>query len=117
MLLRTEKIKKTFGGLVAGGPHGGEPLYYLGSADWMERNCFHRVEAVFPIESAGMREHVQEIIDCFWRDNVKAKSLKPDGTYLPVQAGDGPRDAQEEFLADAARRRRRHAAAEAAGGP
>lgn len=96
--------------------NGGEPLYYLGSADWMERNCFHRVEAVFPIESAGMREHVQEIIDCFWRDNVKAKSLKPDGTYLPVQAGDGPRDAQEEFLADAARRRRRHAAAEAAGG-
>lgn len=96
--------------------NGGDPLYYLGSADWMERNCFHRVEAVFPIESAGMRQHVQEIIDCFWRDNVKAKTLQPDGTYLPAPAGEGPRDAQEEFLADAARRKRRHTATETAGG-
>lgn len=87
--------------------NGGDPLYYLGSADWMERNFFHRVESVFPVESPGMRDHVQEIIDCYWRDNVKAKVLQPDGSSLP-RPQDSPRwDAQEEFLAEAARRRRR----------
>ncbi len=91
--------------------NAGDPLYYVGSADWMERNFFHRVEAVFPIESPGMREHVQEIIDCFWTDNVKARVLQADGTYLPRVDSAPPCDAQEEFLAEAARRRKRRAAA------
>ncbi|MBU3664829.1 MAG: polyphosphate kinase 1 [Chthoniobacterales bacterium] len=92
--------------------NGGDPLFFLGSADWMERNFFHRVEAVFPVESDGMKEHVQEIIDCFWRDNVKAEILQPDGDYLPAPGGETPWDAQEEFLAEAAQRRKRRAAAE-----
>ena len=94
--------------------NAGAPRYFLGSADWMERNFFHRVEAVFPVESEGMRRHVQEIIDCFWRDNVKSRILQPDGTYLPLPPGDAPCDAQEEFLAEAARLRKRRAAAEQA---
>ena len=93
--------------------NGGDPLYYMGSADWMERNFFHRVEAVFPIESSAMKDHVQEIIDCFWKDNVKAEVLLPDGHYLPVASGDPAWNAQEEFLAEAARRRQRHAATQA----
>ncbi len=94
--------------------NAGEPLYFLGSADWMERNFFHRVEAVFPVESPGMQQHVQEIIDCFWRDNVKAKILRPDGTYVPAPPAEVPFDAQEEFLAEAARQRRRRATADQA---
>lgn len=87
--------------------NAGSPLYFLGSADWMERNFFHRVEAAFPVESPGIRRHLQEIIDCFWRDNVKARVLQPDGSYLPLPPGGIPWDAQEEFLADANRRRKR----------
>lgn len=94
--------------------NGGEPRYFLGSADWMERNFHHRVEAVFPVESPGTREHVEEIIACFDRDNVKAKILQPDGTYIPAAGGAEPWDAQEQFLAEADRRRKRRAAAEQA---
>ena len=90
--------------------NGGDPHYFIGSADWMERNFFHRVEAVFPVESKGMKEHVQEIIDTFRKDNVKARILQPDGTYLPAPAGTPAWDAQEEFLAEAARRRKRQTA-------
>jgi polyphosphate kinase len=90
--------------------NGGEPHYYLGSADWMERNFFHRVEAVFPVESRGMKDHVQEIIDYFWRDNVKAEILQPDGIYLPAPREGEAWDAQEEFLAEAARRRKKRTA-------
>jgi len=91
--------------------NAGDPHYFIASADWMERNFFHRVETVFPVESKGMKQHVQEIIDCFWRDNVKAERLLPDGTYQPVPRVDKAWDAQEEFLAEASRRRKRNAAA------
>ncbi len=87
--------------------NGGKPLHYIASADWMVRNFFHRVEACFPIESPGMKAHLDEILEYFWRDNVKARTLRADGTYAAV-AIEGPRwDAQEEFLAEASARRRR----------
>ncbi|MFZ4483086.1 MAG: polyphosphate kinase 1 [Chthoniobacterales bacterium] len=92
--------------------NAGDPLYYMGSADWMERNFHHRVEAVFPVESPGMKRHVQEIIDSFWQDNVRAEALRPDGSYRPVPPGEPRWDAQEEFLAEAARRRKRRPATE-----
>ena len=89
--------------------NAGDPRYFIGSADWMERNSFHRVEAVFPIESPSVKEHVQEIIDTFRRDNVKTRILQPNGTYLAAPVAQPARDAQEDFLAEAARRRKRHA--------
>jgi polyphosphate kinase len=90
--------------------NGGEPDIYLGSADWMPRNLFRRVETVFPIVAPGMREHVEEILDWFWRDNVKARKMLSDGTYVPVRNDSPPFDAQSEFVADAQRRRKRRAA-------
>jgi polyphosphate kinase len=57
-----------------------------------------------------MKKHVEEIIDTFRKDNVKARILQPDGTYLPAPREGEPWDAQEHFLAEAARRRKRHAA-------
>jgi polyphosphate kinase len=72
----------------------------------MPRNLFGRVETTFPITNPRVREHIQEIIDWFWRDNVKAKVLGSDGLYLPrVQEGERF-DAQAEFLAEAQRRRK-----------
>ena len=88
--------------------NGGDAKVYLGSADWMPRNLYRRVETVFPIVAPRMREHVEEILEWFWRDNVKAKIMQPDGTYSPVLVPQGgePFDAQAEFLADAHRRRK-----------
>jgi polyphosphate kinase len=92
--------------------NGGQPRIYLGSADWMPRNLFRRVETVFPIVTPGMRAHVDEILEWFWRDNVKSKVMLPDGTYTALRDGREPFDAQAEFVADAQRRRKmRHAAA------
>ena len=93
--------------------NAGDPRYFIASADWMERNSFHRIEAVFPVETKGMKDHVQDIIDTFAKDNVKARILQPDGSYLPVPPGEPTCDAQKEFLAEAARRRKRHAAEQA----
>lgn len=92
--------------------NGGQPRIYLGSADWMPRNLFRRVETVFPIAAPGMVAHVQEILEWFWRDNVKAQVMQPDGTYKfrERSAKEPAFDAQAEFLADAQRRRKARAA-------
>jgi len=88
--------------------NGGDAKIYLGSADWMPRNLFRRVECVFPVVMPGMKEHVEEILDWFWKDNVKAKVMQPDGTYKPRPVnGEAAFDAQEEFVQEAQRRRKK----------
>lgn len=86
--------------------NGGEPEIFLGSADWMPRNLFRRVETVFPVIAPGMRDHIDEILDWFWKDNVKARVMGSDGLYRKIETSDPPFDAQAEFLTDAARRRK-----------
>ena len=92
--------------------NGGQPRIHLGSPDWMPRNLFRRVETVFPITAPGMIKHVEEILEWFWRDNVKAQVMQPDGTYAFRRPAEGEPvfDAQAEFLADAHRRRTKPAA-------
>ena len=89
--------------------NGGARKVFLGSADWMPRNLFRRVETVFPVVQERMVEHVEEILEWFWKDNVKAKVMQPDGTYIPRKIAEGELqfDAQAEFLADAQLRRKR----------
>jgi polyphosphate kinase len=91
--------------------NGGDPKVYLGSADWMPRNLFRRVETVFPVTTPGMKEHVDEILEWFWRDNVKAKVMQPDGVYQLRETNEPPFDAQAEFIAEAQRRRKKRMAA------
>ncbi|MCP3981919.1 MAG: polyphosphate kinase 1 [bacterium] len=68
--------------------NGGEAQVYLGSADLMPRNLDHRVEVLFPVEDA---EHVRYLHDTLFAlqltDNVKARRMQPDGSYVPVERG------------------------------
>lgn len=62
--------------------NGCQPEVYVGSADWMPRNFFRRIEVVFPIEDGNVRERViHEILSLALADNVKARLLQPDGSY------------------------------------
>ena len=88
--------------------NGGDPKYYLASADWMPRNLYRRVELAFPITSPGMRHHVEEILTWFWKDNVKSRQMNADGLYERLTTDEPPFDCQAEFLADASRRRKLH---------
>jgi polyphosphate kinase len=71
--------------------NGGEPLYFLGSADWMVRNLDFRVEAIAPVEDDKARERLAEILDGALAAKKNAWSLGPDGTWTPKQeaGGDG----------------------------
>lgn len=62
--------------------NGGEEELYLGSADWMPRNLYERVEVVFPIKNPFLRERVRlEILESYLKDNVKSRILERNGTY------------------------------------
>jgi len=62
--------------------NGGKPKVYLGSADWMPRNLFRRVEVVFPVLDPGLRKRITEvIIPGYLSDCVKARVLGSDGVY------------------------------------
>ena len=63
--------------------NGGEPLVYLGSADWMPRNLYERVEVMFPIRNEVLRRRViEEILDNYLRDNTKSRLMRADGSYV-----------------------------------
>jgi polyphosphate kinase len=67
--------------------NGGQEEIYLGSADWMPRNLYERVEVVFPVKSEALRERVyHEILTPYLADVAKARLLKPDGTYVRADA-------------------------------
>lgn len=78
-----------------------QPELYLGSADWMPRNFFKRIEVVFPLEDGNLRERVvSEILQWQLDDNVKARLLRRDGRYVPVKPAEGetPLNSQTAFM-------------------
>lgn len=81
-----------------------QPEIYLGSADWMPRNFFRRIELVFPIEDGLLRERLcRELRDLQLADNVKARHMRPDGSYFipPLPKGAIPCDSQADLLVQA----------------
>ncbi len=79
--------------------NGGDPLVYIGSADWMDRNLSRRVEVAFPIEQPELKARlIDEILAISMADNVKARQLFADGHWERVPPGQGERiRSQERF--------------------
>jgi polyphosphate kinase len=86
---------------------GGSPDIFAGSADWMPRNFFRRIEVVFPLLDPSLRRWVTEDLFAIeLKDNESARVLTSGGGYLPVdRTPDEPSfSAQAYFLAAAAQR-------------
>ena len=70
------------------------PLVFSGSADWMPRNFYRRIECVFPVTSPKLKNRlVQELLLKYLEDNKFAKELQSNGAYAVIS--DNGRD--EEF--------------------
>jgi polyphosphate kinase len=81
--------------------NGAKPEIYLGSADWMPRNLYERVEVLFPLKDPQHCERVcNEILSSYLADTRKARILGSDGCYSrprAVRNGHGF-SAQEHFM-------------------
>ena len=84
--------------------NGGDPEYYLGSADWMTRNLDHRVEAVAPVEDPTIREQLRFVLEVMLADNRRAWEMNPDGSYEQRRPGDDPTYDTQAILMEQTRR-------------
>jgi len=73
-------------------------LIYCGSADWMERNLDRRVEVAFPILDKDNQDRILEILEIFFRGNVKTRILNSNGEYIKPEIKDKPFNVQNTFI-------------------
>jgi polyphosphate kinase len=78
--------------------NNGNEEIYLSSADMMRRNLDRRVEILFPILDAAHRKQIKKELELMLKDNLKARRLKPDGTYEPITNNGNPLNSQLFFL-------------------
>jgi polyphosphate kinase len=77
------------------------PEVFVGSADWMPRNFFKRIETVFPVEDGNLRDRlVNEVLQISLSDNVKARKMRSDGIYERAALVEGTSElrSQAEFV-------------------
>ena len=89
--------------------NGGPSQVYLGSADWMPRNLYERVEVIFRLKDPALcRKVCSEILLPYFADTEKARFLLANGQYvrlphrgLPAPMN-GARFNVQEFFMDVA---------------
>jgi polyphosphate kinase len=70
--------------------NGGDEEVYIGSADWMTRNLDRRVEVVAPVLDPHVKKYLKDtVLAAYLRDNVKARVMNSDGSYMRPQLGIG----------------------------
>jgi polyphosphate kinase len=80
--------------------NGGQPVVLCGSADWMPRNLFERCEVLFPVSDPVLSLRLRgEILGSYLKDNVKARLLQPDGSYMRAPITGGAFNAQQHLTA------------------
>jgi polyphosphate kinase len=80
---------------------GKKARIYLSSADWMERNLFHRVEIAFPVLDPVLHASLRKDLELYLADSADAWLMQGDGSYrraLAPQDGTPPVSAQVRLL-------------------
>lgn len=79
--------------------HGGEELVFCSSADWMERNLYHRIELCFPILNKTLAHQVKEqALMNYLKDNTHSWILNSQGRYSRRKAKGPHQHNAQEFL-------------------
>jgi polyphosphate kinase len=68
--------------------NGGSPLYYIGSADWMERNLDNRIEVMTPIFDLDLQAELNHFLQAHWDDTYSSFSLNSDTFNQSLQTGE-----------------------------
>ncbi|WP_421943358.1 polyphosphate kinase 1 [Pedobacter sp.] len=63
----------------------GKQDVYLGSADWMNRNIYRRIEVCFPIYDEAIKAEILQIINIQKQDNLQAVIIDEEMNNIPVK--------------------------------
>jgi polyphosphate kinase len=75
----------------------GHKKLFIGSADWMERNLYRRIEVVFPVFDELARKIILHNLSLQLRDNTKAVRLDESLRNVEVKQDTKPVRAQYDF--------------------
>jgi polyphosphate kinase len=64
--------------------NAGEEEIYLGSADWMNRNIYRRIEVCFPVFDGDIKAEIKAILKHQLADNVKAVTINDKMINIPI---------------------------------
>ncbi|MDY0904432.1 polyphosphate kinase 1 [Pedobacter sp. CFBP9032] len=81
----------------------GKQDLYLGSADWMNRNIYRRIEVCFPIYDEQIKTEILNLIEIQKQDNVQAVLIDEKMDNIPVTAGKNTVSSQQgiyQYLKD-----------------
>ncbi|SHM27638.1 polyphosphate kinase 1 [Mucilaginibacter sp. OK098] len=70
---------------------------FLGSADWMNRNIYHRIEVCFPVYDKAVKNEIIQIVNLQLQDNIQAVLLNNELENVPVPKGEPAVQAQREI--------------------
>ena len=78
--------------------NGGDPEYFLSSADWMTRNLDRRVEVSIPVRDAALKAELRAFIDLQLHDTRKARVVDVSGgnAFVAPAPGAEPLSSQDE---------------------
>ncbi|EHQ30613.1 polyphosphate kinase 1 [Mucilaginibacter paludis] len=77
--------------------NNGEPEMFLGSADWMNRNIYHRIEVCFPVYNEAINAEMTGIINLQLKDNVQAVSLNEKLENVKIERADETVQSQSQI--------------------
>ena len=75
--------------------NAGNEEIYMGSADWMNRNIYRRIEVCFPVYNERLKKQVRDIIQLQLDDNVQAVWIDENMNNKKTEAGEKAIRSQE----------------------
>eukprot|EP00871_Galdieria_phlegrea_P001200 jgi/Galph1/2080/GphlegSOOS_G744.1 len=61
--------------------HGGQPKFFIGSADWRSRNLISRVEVVTPVEDPALQKKLWKYLQKLRKNHLEGWEMMSDGRY------------------------------------
>jgi polyphosphate kinase len=61
-----------------------EPKIFLGSADWMNRNIYRRIEVCFPLYNAALKRRLLDLLEIQWKDKESAVLIDAEGHNISM---------------------------------
>ena len=78
--------------------NNGSPRFFLSSADWMSRNFDRRIELLFEVDKIELKEELDMLLNCQWKDNDKTRILYMNKEYTRPEPGGQDFNSQEYLI-------------------
>ncbi len=77
--------------------NNGNEVLYAGSADWMRRNLYRRIECVIPVKDQALKQEMIDLLNIQLQDNVNGRVIGPDMKNYKFERSGKPVRSQKEI--------------------